>query len=280
MDGAVFSTIADALARGELVAIAGFGMLAVPGRAARQRRNPRTAEPVAVPASKVQSFRLAKALRDAVNEDHDGARQHARHASRQRGRRTCVRSKRISARPRFWHHVGARRPVRRGPSTLGWLPNVWGREETHGVSSILQTCEHVYRPRADIGCPRCRHSLPQASKWKEMKIGSDGSRTRTCASHVPQPFPRRLRPASFTSHATVSTIHREVIGVAYRPARRSRPAFGPWTRARGASRSSGQPDSTHVRWTVGAPRVGPCVALSESKRRAPLNDAIAHGTSA
>ena len=47
-------------------------------------------------------------------------------------------------------------------------------------------------------------------------MGSDGSRTRACPSHVPQPFPRRLRPTSFRSHATVSTIRREVVGVAYR----------------------------------------------------------------
>ena len=49
---------------------------------------------------------------------------------------------------------------------------------------------------------------------------------------------------------------------------------------RGASRSSGQPDSTHGRWTVRAPRVASFVTLGETRRRAPLNDAIAHGTSA
>ena len=68
MVGAVFSAIADALARDEPVAITGFGKFAVRGRAARQGRNPRTGESVAVPASKVPSFKPAKALRDAVNE--------------------------------------------------------------------------------------------------------------------------------------------------------------------------------------------------------------------
>ena len=108
-----------------------------------------------------------------------------------------------------------------------------GREETHGTSSILQTCEHVPRARADVGCVRCRHTL-----WRKTKIGSYGSRTRACASHVPQTFPRRLRPKLFTIHATVSPIHREVNGVAYRPARRSRPTYGPCTRAPSALRSS------------------------------------------
>ena len=68
MVGSVFSAIADALAREEPVAIAGFGKFTVRARAARQGHNPRTGEPVAVPASKVPSFKPAKALRDAVNE--------------------------------------------------------------------------------------------------------------------------------------------------------------------------------------------------------------------
>ena len=66
--GAVFSAIADALARDESIGIAGFGKFAVRGRTARQGRNPRTGEPVAAPASKIPSFKPAKALRDAVHE--------------------------------------------------------------------------------------------------------------------------------------------------------------------------------------------------------------------
>ena len=65
--GAVFSAIADALARDEPVAIAGFGKFAVRERAARQGRNPQTGEPVAIAASRTPSFKAAKALRDAVN---------------------------------------------------------------------------------------------------------------------------------------------------------------------------------------------------------------------
>jgi len=67
MVATVFSTIADALGRDEPVIIAGFGKFDVRSRAARQGRNPQTGEPVAIPASKVPSFKAAKALRDAVN---------------------------------------------------------------------------------------------------------------------------------------------------------------------------------------------------------------------
>ena len=65
--GAVFSAIADVLAREEPVAIAGFGTFATRSRAARRGRNPRTGEPVAVPASTVPSFKAAKARREAFN---------------------------------------------------------------------------------------------------------------------------------------------------------------------------------------------------------------------
>ena len=63
---AVLSAISDALARGESVNIAGFGTFTVKHRAARQGRNPRTGEPVAIAASNVPSFKAGKGLRDAV----------------------------------------------------------------------------------------------------------------------------------------------------------------------------------------------------------------------
>ena len=64
--GAVSSSIGDALARDEEVAIARIGKFAVRSRAARQGRAPQTGEPVAVPASRAPSFKPAKALRDAI----------------------------------------------------------------------------------------------------------------------------------------------------------------------------------------------------------------------
>ena len=68
MVGAVLSAIADAPARAEPVAIARFGQFADRGRAERQGRNPRTGDPVVVPASRVSSFNPAQALRDTVND--------------------------------------------------------------------------------------------------------------------------------------------------------------------------------------------------------------------
>ena len=65
--GAVFSAIADVLARDETVAIAGFGKFDVRSRPARHGCNPRTGEPVAIAASRAPSFKPAKALRDAIN---------------------------------------------------------------------------------------------------------------------------------------------------------------------------------------------------------------------
>ena len=64
---AVVSAIADALESGETVNIAGFGRFATSYRAARQCRNPRTGETVAVPARTVATFKAGKALRDRLN---------------------------------------------------------------------------------------------------------------------------------------------------------------------------------------------------------------------
>ena len=61
------STIADALAEGETVTVAEFGKIAARTRAARQGRNPRTGAPVAVPATRLPSFKAAKTLREALN---------------------------------------------------------------------------------------------------------------------------------------------------------------------------------------------------------------------
>ncbi len=64
---AVFSTIASTLAKGEQVAIVGFGSFQVKRRAARQGMNPRTREPIEIPAANVPGFKAGKALKDAVN---------------------------------------------------------------------------------------------------------------------------------------------------------------------------------------------------------------------
>ena len=69
MVGAVFSTIADALAAGEHVTLAGFGTLSTRDRPAREGRNPRTGETIAIAASRAPSFKPGKTLRDAVNRE-------------------------------------------------------------------------------------------------------------------------------------------------------------------------------------------------------------------
>ena len=65
--GALFSAIADALARGETVTVPGFGKFTTRDRPARTGRNPQTGEAVAIAASRAPAFKAGKALRDAVN---------------------------------------------------------------------------------------------------------------------------------------------------------------------------------------------------------------------
>ena len=62
----IFGSITDTIKGGEEVSIAGFGIFAAKDRAARTARNPRTGEPITVPAMRVPKFRAAKALKDAV----------------------------------------------------------------------------------------------------------------------------------------------------------------------------------------------------------------------
>ncbi len=65
---AVLTSIQKALAKGEKVSIAGFGVFEVSSRPARKGRNPRTGETITIPASKAVRFKPGKGLRDAVNK--------------------------------------------------------------------------------------------------------------------------------------------------------------------------------------------------------------------
>ena len=65
--GAVFASVAEALARGQDVAVAGFGRFARTERPAREGRNPRTGERIAIGPSSGVSFKAAKALKDVLN---------------------------------------------------------------------------------------------------------------------------------------------------------------------------------------------------------------------
>ena len=63
---AVFGAIEGTLAKGDSVQLIGFGTFGVKERSAREGRNPRTGEVVAIPASKAPYFKAGKALKDKV----------------------------------------------------------------------------------------------------------------------------------------------------------------------------------------------------------------------
>ena len=63
---AATDAIAAALAKGDSVALVGFGTFSVSERAARKGRNPRTGEEIMIAASKTPKFKAGKALKDAV----------------------------------------------------------------------------------------------------------------------------------------------------------------------------------------------------------------------
>jgi integration host factor subunit beta len=65
--GTVFDEITNALARGNRVELRGFGAFSVKQRDARQGRNPRTGEAVAVSEKRVPFFKTGKQLRDRLN---------------------------------------------------------------------------------------------------------------------------------------------------------------------------------------------------------------------
>jgi DNA-binding protein HU-beta len=65
---AIFASITESLKKGDPVTFVGFGSFKATKRAARTGRNPRTGEPLAIPATTVPSFTAGKGLRDAVNK--------------------------------------------------------------------------------------------------------------------------------------------------------------------------------------------------------------------
>ena len=63
---AFIASITDALKSGDKVQLVGFGSFEVKQRAARTARNPKTNEPVKIPASKLPMFKPGKALKEAI----------------------------------------------------------------------------------------------------------------------------------------------------------------------------------------------------------------------
>ena len=64
---AMMESIGEALEEGETVSLVGFGTFSVKDRKARTGRNPKTGEPLEIPASKVPGFKAGKGLKDRLN---------------------------------------------------------------------------------------------------------------------------------------------------------------------------------------------------------------------
>ncbi len=64
---AVFESIADSLKSGQEIRLVGFGTFSVAHRRASQGRNPRTGEPIQIPASRQAKFKAGKALKESLN---------------------------------------------------------------------------------------------------------------------------------------------------------------------------------------------------------------------
>ncbi|MDQ0839266.1 HU family DNA-binding protein [Sphingomonas faeni] len=63
---AVFAQIAEAVAKGDEVAVPGFGKFTVKDRPEREGRNPGTGEAITIAASKKVTFTPAKGLKDKL----------------------------------------------------------------------------------------------------------------------------------------------------------------------------------------------------------------------
>jgi integration host factor subunit beta len=63
----VFDAMTEALERGEGIEIRGFGSFTVRPYKSYSGRNPRTGEPVPVPAKRLPFFKVGKELRELVN---------------------------------------------------------------------------------------------------------------------------------------------------------------------------------------------------------------------
>jgi DNA-binding protein HU-beta len=63
----LLDNMTDALKRGEKVNISGFGTFTVSVRKARTGRNPKTGEPIDIPASRSAKFKAGKTLKEALD---------------------------------------------------------------------------------------------------------------------------------------------------------------------------------------------------------------------
>ena len=63
-----FEALSESLENGKRVELRGFGAFGIKEREARIARNPRTGEPVAVPAKKMPFFKMGKKMRERMNK--------------------------------------------------------------------------------------------------------------------------------------------------------------------------------------------------------------------
>lgn len=70
---AILDEVTGALTNGDRVELRGFGAFSVKNRAARNGRNPRTGDKVAVSEKFVPFFKTGKEMRERLNEGYDPA---------------------------------------------------------------------------------------------------------------------------------------------------------------------------------------------------------------
>ncbi len=67
----VFESIIETLNQGEKIELRGFGSFRVRERGARRGRNPKTGDPVNIPAKRVPYFKPGKELKELINEENN-----------------------------------------------------------------------------------------------------------------------------------------------------------------------------------------------------------------
>lgn len=60
--------VSKSLKRGKKVTLIGFGTFSVAKRKKRKGRNPKTGQPIVIPAAKVPKFSASKALKDGIKK--------------------------------------------------------------------------------------------------------------------------------------------------------------------------------------------------------------------
>ena len=78
----VFESIIETLNQGEKIELRGFGSFRVRERGARRGRNPKTGDPVSIPAKRVPYFKPGKELKELINDENPGSHASATNPSR------------------------------------------------------------------------------------------------------------------------------------------------------------------------------------------------------